>query len=245
MRLWNIQIGEHPRSLTQLGNECRSIALSPSGKQIASGTTRGNICLWNLENGGCSRWLSGMSKAVNSVAYSPQGDQLASGSGWAVSVWDTKTGGCRQHSLGRDQHSRVLKLVYSPKADQFATVVAYGSTIRLWDAHVGTYRILQGHAASIEDIMYSPSGSEIASASEDKTIRLWNTDSGQCRLILEGHENIVSMALYSPDGDEIASCSEDGTVRLWSVETGKCRMVLAIASISMIAYSPAGMSLPP
>ncbi|KAF9946939.1 hypothetical protein BGZ72_011007 [Mortierella alpina] len=240
VRLWNLQTGEHLQSLTELGYKHRSIALSPNGKQIASGTTGNSIHLWNLENGDSLMSLSDGFDSVSCVAYSPHGDQLASGRGWAVSIWDTNTGDCLQYTSVRDEHHGVHNLVYSPKAEQFASIVEHGDKIRLWDVNVSICRILQGDAGTITSIMYSPSGKEIASANWDRTIRLWNTDSGECRLILEGHEGGINMALYSPDGDEIASCSKDGTVRLWSVETGKCRMVLAITGVSMITYSPAG-----
>lgn len=74
--------------------------------------------------------------------------------------------------------------------------------------------------------MYSPSGDQIASGSDDLTVRLWDAASGALRHTLEGHEDSVSSVAYSPSGDQIASGSKDETVRLWAVASGQCLAVI-------------------
>jgi WD40 repeat protein len=73
---------------------------------------------------------------------------------------------------------------------------------------------------------YSPSGKWIVSVSVDKTVRLWNADTGECRYILTGHDDDVNRAAFSPHGDLVASVSNDKTVRVWDVESGQCRAVI-------------------
>ncbi|KAF9573079.1 hypothetical protein EC968_009039 [Mortierella alpina] len=241
VRLWSMETRECPQSLTVHKTKFTSVARSPCGSRVASGTASGEIRLWSPDNEGCSKVLRSHNEAVKSVAYSPQGDQIASGSGWAVKIWDTKSGRCLQYYSRRCANKDVIAVAYSPKAEQFASIAYMENVIWLWDVDGSRCRLLLGHTDWITSIKYSPAGREIASGSGDHTVRLWDTSSGLCRLVLEGHEYTVHEALYSPDGSEIASCSNDKTIRFWNVEAGTCRKVLvSTTAVYKIAYSPAG-----
>jgi WD40 repeat protein len=81
---------------------------------------------------------------------------------------------------------------------------------------------LEGHSGLVLDLAYSPDGAFLASASYDKTIRLWNVASQQCVQTLLGHFHYVNSISFTPDGNFLASGGHDGTVRLWSIASGKC-----------------------
>ena len=79
-----------------------------------------------------------------------------------------------------------------------------------------------GHSKYINSIQFNDNGNFIISASQDKTIRLWDIESGRCMRIFEGHNNVVIAATFSVDNKKIISVSKDWTIRIWNIITGQC-----------------------
>src|SRR5438132_637397 len=79
---------------------------------------------------------------------------------------------------------------------------------------------LRGHTNEIFRIAWSPDGKILASPSSDKTIRLWDAQTGHHLRTLKGHSNTVYSVAWSPDGKTLASGSDDKTIRLWNPDTG-------------------------
>ena len=77
---------------------------------------------------------------------------------------------------------------------------------------------LEGHTDIVNSASYSPDGRKIVSASVDKTIKIWDANTGSCLQTLTGHIDSVRSASYSPDGTKIVSASYDNTIKIWSAE---------------------------
>ena len=79
---------------------------------------------------------------------------------------------------------------------------------------------LSGHDDSLEQVAYGPDGARLATASRDKTVRIWEPASGRSALIIRGHGGAVTGVAFSPDGTHLATTSEDGYTRLWDAGSG-------------------------
>jgi serine/threonine protein kinase len=218
-----------------------SVAISPNGQTIVSGSLDDKIKIWHLQTGEQAQTLSGHSKAINTLAISPNGQILVSGGDdRTIKIWNLLTG--NQLRTLTDHGRDVSSLAIS--AD--GLTLASGSkdrTIKLWKLTNGTLRgTLLSPAGMIKSVAISPDGKFLASGGLDNQIKLWTMDSGKLLRTLSGHFNLVNSVAISPDGKIIASGSKDKTIKLWDANTGELIRTLSdhTESVNSIAISPDG-----
>jgi len=105
-----------------------------------------------------------------------------------------------------------------------------------------TRYICNGHTSRVTAVAWSPKGAHIATASYDKTVRLWDTAHGFSIIIYRGHWDRVQAVVWSPDGTRIASGGNDGTVQVWDATTGKQLLIYRghSSAVTALAWSPDG-----
>ena len=208
--------GGHLRTFRGHTGDVRSVAFSPDGETLASGSSDGTVRLWDVGSGRHLRTFRGHTGDVRSVAFSPDGETLASGSSdGTVRLWDVGSGRYLRTLTGHT--SSVTSVFFSPHGQTLASGSS-DNTIRLWDAETGRHlRTLIGHTSSVTSVFFSPHGQTLASGSSDDTIRLWDAKTGRPLRTLTGHTGTIQSIAFSPDGHTLASGSEDGTVLLWEI----------------------------
>jgi len=236
---------------SQHSGSVSSVAWSPDGQTLASGSWDNSIKLWDVASGKEKATLAGHSGTVTSVAWSPDGQTLASGSDDnSIKLWDVTTGKAKAtlagHSGSAYTHSgSVYTIAWSPDGQTLASG-AWDDSIKLWDAASGKEKAtLAGHAATVISVAWSPDGQTLASSLSDKSINLWDVASGIEKATLPGHSDSVSSVAWSPDGQTLASGSYDNSIKLWDVTSGKEKATLAghSSGVMSVAWSPDGQTL--
>ncbi len=247
-------------------NAVTSVAFSPDGNTLASGSQDKTIEVWKLDVG--KRWytLTGHSDWVTCIAFSRDGRTLASSSrDKTIHIWDLNKGKWWYTLTGHSD--RVSAVAFSPNGEVLASS-SRDKTVQLWNLNKGRWMsTLTGHAEGVEAVDFSAGGKFLASASRDKTLRLWDWQTGKSICTLADHGDwvrstvfaLTSLAGQTPpspplsmggvgEGLILASGSRDGTAKLWRVDAeGRGTLLRSFrdnsGDVLCVAFSPDGRVL--
>lgn len=256
VKLWNPDADQEPLALEGHGHWVVGAAFSPDSSRIATASLDKTVKIWDPATGHEQLTLAGHTGFVHALAYSPSGARLASASSdKTIKLWDTATG---QESFTLKGHSRtVFRVAFSPDGKQvvsatgdfywFTNEIKLPGEIKLWNAITGEPLpvVIKGHSAGVTSLAFSHDGKRLASASHDKTIKVWDLTTGKEMLALKGHANAIFSVAFSPDGKRLASGSQDQTVKLWDAGTGQATSTLKgfVLDVNYVAFSPDGTRL--
>ncbi len=243
-----------------------SVAFSPDGLTLASGSDNTKVTLWDVATGELKATFEGHKEGVTSVAFSPDGLTLASGSrDHSIKLWDVATSAIKA-TLGEHDFG-VYSVVFSPDGTSLASGGAF-SGIKLWDLATGDMKASFADG-SVHSLVFSLDGLMLLIGSTGCTINLWDITTGEVKMRFEGHifgppynpfrdefvapqsttvqghKYEVKSVAFSPNGSTIASGSKDKTMKLWDVATGELKATFEghTDGINSVAFSPDGLML--
>ncbi len=249
-----IDTWSHLRSLKGHSDWIRSLAFSPDGQAIVSGSNDETARLWDVKTGQLIHMLTGHEKRVKSIGISPDGGTIVSASANSIiKLWSLQTGELQNTIKTSDNPATVLNaIVISPKEN----IIASGSastqgTVKLWDLKTGTRRhAVAAHSSSVLALAFSPNGNVLVSGSKGSDIKVWGSGGNSNKPLYEienAHlSEILSLAI-SRDGQMLVSGGADRTIKLWDLATGPKKQPHILyghaGRVWYIAISPDGTKL--
>jgi WD40 repeat protein len=225
--LVNPDTGEIVRTLHNPRGLITALRFSPNGSKIVSLSDDEGVRFWEVESGSLLQTLDGYSDGIFSFAFTPDGRDLFFGDRLgALQMWDVASQTLTSTLIERSSEE-ALDWIYSLtiSADGSLMASATSNRITLWALpERKQLRVLKGHEALITDLVFTPDSKTLISTGWDAVVRLWDTDTGEERLVLRGHERHVEGAALTNDGEFVSV--GDQTVRFWSWKSGNALGVL-------------------
>jgi len=229
--------------LTGHGDWVTSVAYSPDGSVIASGSHDGTVRIWDVRTG--EEMVSPLRSGdgpIYSVAYSPNGQHLASGTkAGIVCIWNPLAKHESPHRLsGHSQ--RVNSVSFSPNSSVLASA-SFDSTVRLWSLNTRQQLLVLDSTVRVQAVTFSPDGKTMAFAGDEDMITLRRSSGELVELTLGLDDSFISSLAFSPDSMRLASACSDGLIRVWDINSDTVTEFIQNTVPKSVQFSSDGQSL--
>ncbi len=228
------------RAFTGHSDEVRSVAFSPDGKYVLTGSADTTVKLWEAATGQEVRTLNGHTGEISGVTFSPDGKYILTASAdTTAKLWEVTTGQEMRNLRGHTDE--VVSAAFSPDGKYIFTTGADGAA-KLWEVATGQEVRAFGRGDAGLGAAFSPDGKYMLAGGGRYTAKLWEVATGQEVHTLRGHSNWVYGVAFSPDGKYVLTGSLDNTAILWDVVTGQEVYTIRghSSSVRSVAFSPDG-----
>ncbi len=223
-----------------------SLAFSPDGKKLVSGSSDRTVNLWGLANQQRLYSFFGAQDGISAVSFSPDSKQItASSFDRSITSWKVDNKQLLHSFLylnSATSHSNlVTSIAYSPNGKILASSSA-DRTIRLWQINrLKSSQILSGHTDWVNTIAISPNGCILVSGSTDRSIKIWDLNTGDSLATYRYHQAGIRSLAIGADNRTIASLDFNGLLLIWDLDTGEIKATLT--GSGCVIFSPNSKTL--
>lgn len=251
VEIWSMKSGLRSQVWKLPRGSAQSVAFHPNGQQLAIGSSEGTLHL-RSRSGDSQSELIGHKAWVGSVRFSPDGRMMASGSlDGTVRLWDVEK--ASPLATLRGESDAVRQIAFSEDGAWLAAATLDG-TIDIWNvASRQRHRTLNGHAGPVLCVVFGE-GTTLFSGGFDKSVKQWNTETGECVATLTEHRRPVWSLAFDLSQKRLASGDGNGLLVIWNVAKRSRHRAATLDDnptnensdklpLSAIAYLPNGQSI--
>lgn len=220
IQLWDINTNRCLKTWEGHSTRIRSVAFTPDGRQIVTGSEDKTAQLWRVSDGELLHSLSEHSGAIWAVAVSPDGTQIATAAtDNLICLWELESGKLLRRLEGH--RNWVTAVSFHPKLPLLASG-SKDQTARLWDTTSGKeMAAFTDHGDWVRDIAFWPERDLLVTGGGDKTVRLWDIETQTLTRAFTAHDTLIETIAVSPDQRHLLTGGSDQTIRLWE-SNGHC-----------------------
>lgn len=242
IQLWNAKTGQRVARAFGTENDgsahtdaVLSVEFSSDSQQLVSASYDYSARVWSVADGKQLKKLSGHTYWVWDATFSHDSKSIAtcSGDGTAI-VWDVETG-AQKFPPFNGHEGPVYTVRFSPN-DAFVASGGYDRRVLIWKPSLikpydfkklrsesgqvvppGTFLALDEHQGAIRSVQYTRNGEFVLSGSEDNSIKLWSTETGEIQKTFRGHDGAIRALALADDDSVIISAGHDNRIKQWSI----------------------------
>nr|WP_322685973.1 caspase family protein [Nostoc sp. DedQUE07]MDZ8132322.1 caspase family protein [Nostoc sp. DedQUE07] len=215
VQVWEASSGRVLLFLQGHEDGVKSVAFSPDGQRIISGSDDKTLRLWDLNGLPIGQPFVGHEDGVKSVAFSPDGQRIISGSDdKTLRLWDLNGLPIGQPFVGHEDG--VKSVAFSPDGQRIISG-SDDKTLRLWDLNGQSIeKFFVGHYSNVILVAFSPDGQCIVSGSWDM-VHIWDVNGQPIEQFFVTDKDRISSVAFSLDGELIVTGSNNNTMQLWDL----------------------------
>lgn len=244
IKVMNLITGAEEMSYQAHPEMAISVKFHPDGNLLVSGGKDGSVKLYDIVEKKEVLTFQAHEKAIICIRFSPDGTKIFTGSrDNTVRIFDMVTG--KELLKIADIKGNVRAIEFNPDGKSIIiSTAAIFKSIKIYSLADG-HEIKTLEMANTERIDVAPNGNFIAAATLDKSVFIWNIQTGNQAFTLSGHKKYIRDVAFSSGGKMLASCSEDNMVILWDIEKGVAIHTFSGHSdnVTSISYSNDGTML--
>lgn len=205
-------------------NNVTALGFQRDGKWLYSASEDGTLRVWDIRSATC-QYSYDCGAAINTAVLHPNQVELITGDQTGcVKVWDLTKNALREEFIPAVESP--VQSISIASTSNFLTVGSHKGHVFVYNIDETKMELAKdftAHQAYLLKCVVSPDCKMLATASADRTVRLWNTDTWQLERVLQQHQRWVWDAVFSADSLYLVTASSDQSAKLWDVTTGEVK----------------------